>query len=94
MGWDAGSDLGEWTSRIGAVTTLRRFGFTAFTLDLLTLFLVFEQWADRKAGLCGLYAGQVMPIGDAKCVEMTELFEREMYARYQQVLGESISSEA
>ncbi|KUI52858.1 Acyltransferase LovD [Cytospora mali] len=40
-------------------------------------------WIDRKAGLCGLYAGQVMPIGDAKCVELNQVFEKEMYVRYQ-----------
>ncbi|KAK3935246.1 acyltransferase LovD [Diplogelasinospora grovesii] len=39
-------------------------------------------WIDRKAGLCGLYAGQLMPLGDAKSVEMTQLFEKEMYARH------------
>ncbi|KAK7737320.1 hypothetical protein SLS53_006623 [Cytospora paraplurivora] len=44
-------------------------------------------WIDRKAGLCGLYAGQVMPIGDAKCVELNKLFEREMYARYRKSAG-------
>ncbi|KAI0912699.1 beta-lactamase/transpeptidase-like protein [Ustulina deusta] len=38
-------------------------------------------WIDREAGLCGLYAGQLMPLGDEKSVEMTQLFEREMYAR-------------
>ncbi|KUI71188.1 Acyltransferase LovD [Cytospora mali] len=40
-------------------------------------------WIDRKAGLGGMYAGQVMPIGDAKCVELNQVFEKEMYVRYQ-----------
>ncbi|KAK5634653.1 hypothetical protein RRF57_010366 [Xylaria bambusicola] len=41
-------------------------------------------WIDRKAELCGLYAGQLMPLGDKRSVELTQLFEREMYARYRQ----------
>ncbi|KAI1822942.1 beta-lactamase/transpeptidase-like protein [Xylaria intraflava] len=39
-------------------------------------------WIDREAELCGLYAGQLMPRGDAKSVEMTQLFEKEIYARH------------
>ncbi|KAB5545852.1 beta-lactamase/transpeptidase-like protein [Coniochaeta sp. 2T2.1] len=38
-------------------------------------------WIDPKAGLCGLYAAQLMPLGDQKSVALTKLFEREMYAR-------------
>ncbi|KAB5578015.1 beta-lactamase/transpeptidase-like protein [Coniochaeta sp. 2T2.1] len=38
-------------------------------------------WIDLRAGLCGLYAAQLMPLGDQKSVELTKLFEREMYAR-------------
>ncbi|KAI0521828.1 beta-lactamase/transpeptidase-like protein [Xylaria bambusicola] len=41
-------------------------------------------WIDLKAELCGLYAGQLMPLGDKRSVELTQLFEREMYARYRQ----------
>ena len=37
---------------------------------------------DRKVGLCGLYATQILPPGDLKSVEMSVLFEKEMYARY------------
>lgn len=37
---------------------------------------------DREAGLCGLYASQILPPGDLKSVEMSTLFEKEMYARY------------
>jgi CubicO group peptidase (beta-lactamase class C family) len=39
------------------------------------------QFIDPTAGLCGLYASQLMPLGDAKSVELMQLFEREMYAR-------------
>ncbi|KAJ8125862.1 hypothetical protein O1611_g7775 [Lasiodiplodia mahajangana] len=44
-------------------------------------------WIDPKAELCGLYAGQLMPVGDKISVEMTELFEREMYARAKQAFS-------
>jgi CubicO group peptidase (beta-lactamase class C family) len=37
---------------------------------------------DPVAGLCGLYASQILPPGDLKSVEMSTLFEKEMYARY------------
>ncbi|KAF1850833.1 beta-lactamase/transpeptidase-like protein, partial [Cucurbitaria berberidis CBS 394.84] len=36
-------------------------------------------WVDRKAGLCGLYAGQVVPPGDTKCAALHRTFEEEMY---------------
>jgi len=41
-----------------------------------------QWWIDRKADLCGLYASQILPPGDAKSIEMSVLFEKEMYARY------------
>ncbi|KAM0253668.1 hypothetical protein ACHAQJ_007180 [Trichoderma viride] len=37
-------------------------------------------WIDRDAGLCGLYASQLLPIGDAKSIEMAQFFEKEIYA--------------
>ncbi|KAH7087523.1 beta-lactamase/transpeptidase-like protein [Paraphoma chrysanthemicola] len=39
-------------------------------------------WVDRKAGLCGLYAGQVVPPGDAVCAALNRKFEAEMYRQY------------
>ncbi|KAH7345876.1 beta-lactamase/transpeptidase-like protein [Pyrenochaeta sp. MPI-SDFR-AT-0127] len=39
-------------------------------------------WVDRKTGLCGLYAGQVLPPGDAKCAALNRKFEEAMYERY------------
>lgn len=42
----------------------------------------YEQWVDREAGLCGLYAGQVWPPGDAKCAVLDRKFEEAMYQRY------------
>lgn len=41
----------------------------------------FSQWIDCDAGLCGLYASQIMPIGDAKSVELCKMFEKTMYER-------------
>jgi len=38
-------------------------------------------WIDSKTGLCGMYASQVLPYGDAKSAEMHQLFEKEMYQR-------------
>lgn len=43
-----------------------------------------RQWVDRKTGLCGLYAGQVIPPGDAKCAALTTKFEQAMYEQYKQ----------
>ena len=37
---------------------------------------------DPKVGICGLYASQILPPGDLKSVEMSTMFEKEMYARY------------
>ncbi|KAF2474095.1 beta-lactamase/transpeptidase-like protein [Lindgomyces ingoldianus] len=39
-------------------------------------------FCDRKTGLAGLYAGQVVPPGDAKCAGFTRMFEDAMYERY------------
>ncbi|KAF2115080.1 beta-lactamase/transpeptidase-like protein [Lophiotrema nucula] len=39
-------------------------------------------WCDRKAGLTGLYAGQVVPPGDAKCAELDRKFEAGIYELY------------
>lgn len=41
-----------------------------------------RQWIDREAGLCGLFATQIMPTGDEKTVELQQAFERAMYQRY------------
>ncbi|KAK7533783.1 beta-lactamase/transpeptidase-like protein [Phyllosticta citribraziliensis] len=38
-------------------------------------------WIDRKAGLCGMFAGQLVPEGDAKAQALAQAFEREMYKR-------------
>ena len=42
------------------------------------------QWIDRKTGLCGLYATQVVPTGDAKCAALDRKFEEAMYEKYKQ----------
>ena len=47
--------------------------------------LTHPQWADRKAGLTGLYASQVLPPGDAKSAHLTRQFEQGMYAALQKV---------
>lgn len=39
-------------------------------------------WIDRATGLCGLYAGQVWPPGDAKCAVLDRKFEQGMYELY------------
>ncbi|KAH8733233.1 beta-lactamase/transpeptidase-like protein [Phaeosphaeriaceae sp. PMI808] len=41
-------------------------------------------WVDRNAGLCGLYAGQVLPLGDAKCMSLARTFEEGVYAKYKE----------
>ncbi|KAK8170883.1 beta-lactamase/transpeptidase-like protein [Phyllosticta citrichinensis] len=38
-------------------------------------------WIDRKAGLCGMFAGQLVPEGDAKAQALAQAFERDMYKR-------------
>lgn len=42
-------------------------------------------WVDRKSDLCGLYAGQVLPPGDAKCASVNRKFEEGMYKASQKV---------
>ncbi|KAF1946994.1 beta-lactamase/transpeptidase-like protein [Clathrospora elynae] len=44
-------------------------------------------WVDRKAGLCGLYAGQVLPPGDAKCAVLSRKFEKGVYEMYEENMG-------
>ncbi|KAF2715215.1 beta-lactamase/transpeptidase-like protein [Pleomassaria siparia CBS 279.74] len=39
-------------------------------------------FCDRKAGLCGLYSGQVLPTGDAKIAVLQRKFEAAMYEQY------------
>lgn len=39
-------------------------------------------WIDRKTGLCGLYASQLHPPGDAMSVNMYQIFQAEMYKRF------------
>ncbi|KAF2128336.1 beta-lactamase/transpeptidase-like protein [Dothidotthia symphoricarpi CBS 119687] len=41
-------------------------------------------WVDLKTGLCGLYAGQVLPPGDAKCAALTRKFQEGIYEMYKQ----------
>jgi hypothetical protein len=36
-------------------------------------------WIDRKTGICGIYAGQVVPTGDAKVSSLQRKFEAGMY---------------
>ncbi|KAL2049318.1 hypothetical protein ABVK25_010415 [Lepraria finkii] len=38
-------------------------------------------FVDREAGLCGLYGGQVKPLGDTKTGEMTTLLKKAVYER-------------
>ena len=40
------------------------------------------KWIDRKAGLCGLYASQILPPGDLKSVKLSQVFERGIYEEY------------
>ena len=42
-----------------------------------------SKFIDRKAGLCGLYASQILPSDDAKSVELTHIFERAIYKEYE-----------
>lgn len=37
------------------------------------------QFIDRKAGVCGMYGGQMMPSGDAQVQDMIHLFEKTVY---------------
>ncbi|KAF2676758.1 beta-lactamase/transpeptidase-like protein [Lentithecium fluviatile CBS 122367] len=45
-------------------------------------------FVDRKAGLCGLFATQVIPPGDGKCAELTRAFEKGVYELYEKSGGE------
>jgi hypothetical protein len=47
------------------------------------------QFVDRKSDLCGLYAGQVLPTGDAKIAALVRKFEEGMYRARQKVSGTS-----
>lgn len=38
-------------------------------------------WIDCEAGLCGIFATQLLPAGDEKTVEMIDLFQKTMYKR-------------
>lgn len=42
---------------------------------------------DRKAGLCALYASQIVPIGDVKSNEMVHAFEKAVYEHYASLDG-------
>jgi hypothetical protein len=39
-------------------------------------------WVDREAGICGLYASQILLPGNLKSVELSALFEKTMYGWY------------
>ncbi|KAF1933623.1 beta-lactamase family protein [Didymella exigua CBS 183.55] len=39
-------------------------------------------WVDRKTGICGLYAIQVLPTGDAKIAALDRSFEAGIYEKY------------
>lgn len=41
-----------------------------------------KYWIDRKTGICGLYASQLIPPGDLISVKMYESFQAEMYKQY------------
>ena len=44
-----------------------------------------RQFIDRETGLCGIYASQILPPGDAKSMELSQMFEKTMYDRYTKV---------
>jgi hypothetical protein len=39
-------------------------------------------FVDQTKGLAGVYAGQVVPANDAKCVELSNLFQEGVYKMY------------
>ncbi|KAL7624311.1 hypothetical protein AAE478_005872 [Parahypoxylon ruwenzoriense] len=41
-------------------------------------------WIDREAGLCGAYFSNLVPMGDARVVELEAAFERVVYERYEE----------
>ena len=53
---------------------------------LKSVSLIFVQWVDHKTGLCGFYAGQLLPTGDAKCAALSRSFEAAMYEKYKQTV--------
>ncbi|RAR14327.1 beta-lactamase/transpeptidase-like protein [Stemphylium lycopersici] len=46
-------------------------------------------WVDRKTGLCGLYAGQVVPPGDPTVAALNRKFEAFMYEMLEKEKGEA-----
>ena len=40
------------------------------------------QWVDPTTGICGLFATQVVPTGDAKCAALNRGFEAAIYEQY------------
>lgn len=42
-------------------------------------------FVDRTAGLCGLYAGQLYPPGDAKIAQLCEMFEHGIYDMHSKI---------
>ena len=70
MGWIAELALGKLTA-VELDKSWRR-----------ELMLTWVQFVDRKTGLCGLYAGAVMPAGDAKVCALQKEFEKAMYEQY------------
>jgi hypothetical protein len=46
-------------------------------------------WVDPKVGICGLYAGQVLPPGDAKCAALMRKFEEGIYAMFAKQAGDA-----
>jgi hypothetical protein len=40
-------------------------------------------FSDRKSGMCGMYASQLVPTGDPKSIELFAQFEATMYERAQ-----------
>ncbi|MCJ1313074.1 hypothetical protein MMC25_006751 [Agyrium rufum] len=39
-------------------------------------------WVDRKNGVCGIFGTQVLPPGDRRCVELTQIFEKDVYEKF------------
>ncbi|KAF2823894.1 beta-lactamase/transpeptidase-like protein [Ophiobolus disseminans] len=44
-------------------------------------------WVDPSTGICGLFATQVVPPGDAKVVAVQRKFEKEMYEQFKEKSG-------
>jgi hypothetical protein len=45
-------------------------------------------WVDRKTGLCGIYAGQVVPPGDPTVAALTRKWEEGVYRLFERYLQE------